>query len=150
MDRPPHRIAHLYGYVVCLIAITVALFHTTSLVDNLLTLAHPLDGGTDFRFASEPSLTSFEAYKATSDRARWTPPNFGNSPVRADSIPDAERLARYTTLRADRISQNRLAAQRGIIKNVLFLVLAWLLFRFHWRWLKRIPDDVPPRPGQAP
>src|SRR5947209_10091376 len=108
MERP-NRVAQLYGYAVCLIAVVVFLTSANSFVENLFTAANPLRGGGD-RFGMQASVTSFEAYRATVNRdSRVTGPvaSGANPP----SLPDSVLRARYDVLRADRLDQARFDAE---------------------------------------
>src|SRR5437868_4431233 len=99
MERP-NRVAQLYGYAVCLIAVVVFLASANSFVENLFTAANPLRGGAD-RFGIQPSVTSFEAYRATVNReARMNGPAASGAQI--GSLPDSTLRARYEVLRADR------------------------------------------------
>jgi hypothetical protein len=132
----PERVPQLYGYAVCLIALIWALISTVSIIQNALSLSAPeLRTSTDFGW--EPSVTSFEAFRATYERAR----RMGMDPrdTRVDSVPEAELQRRYQALRADRIQRARFEARRDLIGSGLSLVIAILLFAFHWRWLRRGP-----------
>ena len=130
----PERVPQLYGYAVCLIALIWALVSSVSIIQNALSLSAPeMRGSSDFGW--EPSVTSFEAFRATYDRAR----RMGMDPrdARIDSVPEPELQRRYQALRADRIQRARFEARRELITSGLSLVIAILLFTFHWRWLRR-------------
>ncbi|HEU5358882.1 MAG TPA: hypothetical protein VFU45_07175, partial [Gemmatimonadales bacterium] len=92
MDKP-NRIAQVYGYAVCLVAIVVALITIGSIVNSAFERANPLESGSTFG----PSLTSFDAYKAT---YRQTPATAGTAAA-ADTMPEAALRARYDALASD-------------------------------------------------
>src|SRR5947209_1572892 len=97
----PNRVAQLYGYAVCLIAVIVFLVSANSFVENAFTAANPLRGGGD-RFGMQPSVTSFEAYRATVNReTRLNGPAASGAP--STSLPDSVLRARYEVVRADRL-----------------------------------------------
>lgn len=131
----PERVPQLYGYTVCLVALIWSITSVLSIVGNVLTLSAPeLRGSMEFGW--EPSVSSFEAFRTTYDRAR----QFGtpdNREGRVDSIPEAELRRRYEALRADRMQRARFDARREIIIGALSLVISAALFVFHWRWLRR-------------
>lgn len=131
----PERVPQLYGYTVCLIALIWALISVISIVGNALSLSAPeLRGISGYGF--EPSISSYEAFRTTYDRARLlSGPN--PNEAKLDSIPDAELRRRYEGLRADRILRARFEAKRELILGSLSLLIAAALFAFHWRWLKR-------------
>jgi hypothetical protein len=131
----PERVPQLYGYTVCLIALIWGLMSAVSIVENALSFSAPeLRGASEYNWG-EPSVTSFEAFRATYDRAR----RMGADPrdTRLDSVPEPELRRRYEALRADRIRRARFEARREIIIDTLSLAIASALFAFHWRWLRR-------------
>jgi len=138
MERPS-RVAQLYGYTVCLIAVVVFLASTNSLLENAFTLSNPLQSR-ESDFGIEPSVSSLEAYRATYDRERQLRGGAGVA-VAADSVPEAVLRARYEVLRSDRIQRVRFHAQRALATSTLSLILAIALFVIHWRWL-RAPSQV--------
>ena len=131
----PERVPQLYGYTACLIGLIWALSSAVSVIDNALTLSAPELRETD-RYGMEPSVTSFEAFRASYDRVRrFSAPDPRD--VKLDSVPEPELRRRYEALRADRIAQGRFQARRAIIRDTLSFVIAAALFVFHWRWLRR-------------
>ena len=139
MDRP-NRVAQLYGYTVCLIAVIVFLISANSLVDNMFDLANPL-ASQAAQFGPGGSVTSFEAYRATADRDRPVagPPG---AVAAHDTISESELRSRYEALRADRLASVRFQASRDLTTSALLLVLAIILFVTHWRWLRSRAEDV--------
>jgi hypothetical protein len=134
----PERVPQLYGYTVCLIALVVGLTSLTSVVQNALTLGNPsYNTESPWNDWSEPSVTSFEAFRVTYDRARELRlgPNASSTPP--EPVPEAELRRRYEALRADRIARTRVRAQRELVTNGLMLAVAIVLFTVHWRWVKR-------------
>jgi hypothetical protein len=145
MERPS-RVAQLYGYTVCLIAVVVFLVSTNSLLENAFVLSNPLQAPESGYGFPEPSVASFESYRATYDRERQMRSG-PDAPAVRDSVPEAAMRARYEVLRADRISRVRFQAQRALATSTLSLILAIALFAIHWRWL-RSRSDVGPTPGE--
>ena len=135
------RVPQLYGYTACLIGLVWALTSAMSLVEHLLERSEPaLVTRSEFSWG-EPSITSFEAFRATYDRAqRFGPGEPAATP--ADSIPEPELRRRYEALRADRIAQARFRTRNGIVTSTLGLVLGAALLLFHWRWLGRRGIDA--------
>ena len=137
MERPD-RVPQLYGYIVCLIALLWALTSVVSLIDNAFTLSAPAYH-TQNQFGPEPSITSFEAFRLTYERAG----HYGGpvSPrAKVDSVPETELRQRYAALRADRIAATVVTAQQALVTHAVTLLLALGLFIFHWRWLRRRAD----------
>jgi hypothetical protein len=87
-------------------------------------------------FGIEPSITSFEAFRLTYDRAR----RFSAadpSESKLDTVPEVELKRRYDVYRADRIAATEVAARQALVTKGLSLLLAAGLFAFHWHWLRR-------------
>ena len=126
------RIAQLYGYTVCLVAVVTFLISFSSLVGAWFDLGNPLEADRQF---FDASLTSFEAYKATYQRS--TEIRFRPDQARPDTLPEPALRARYEALRADQIARVHFQAVRSITTSSLILVLAVVLFVVHWRWLRR-------------
>jgi hypothetical protein len=129
------RVPQLYGYSVCLIAIVVMLVNVSSIVNTTFTLSDPLASNAAFGWGGA-ILTSFEAYKATMDRAPMVMPST-SAEVTAPKLTDAELRARYEALRADHMARTRLDARRDITESILMLLIAAALFAWHWRWVRR-------------
>jgi hypothetical protein len=134
-ERGADRIPQFYGYTVCLIALLWGLTSVVKVADGALALSAP-DIRNGFDFGYEPSVSSFEAFRNTYDRARMAGmPYPQTSPPPA--IPEDELHKRYEALRADRIRRGTITAQRQIVTSLLSLFLSAGLFVFHWRWVKR-------------
>ena len=145
MERPS-RVAQLYGYTVCLIAVVVFLISTNSMLENAIALSNPLQTR-ESEFGFEPSVSSFESYRATYDRERQMRSGPGAATV-TDSMPEAVLRRRYEALRADRIERVRFQAKRALATSSLSLILAIALFVIHWRWL-RSRSDLGATPSEA-
>ena len=141
----PERVAQLYGYTVCLIAVIMAITSILGIVEAAFNRAAPQIAETGEWGWQEPSVSSFEAYRATYDRAQ----QFRSSPdaPKPDTVPEAELRRRYEAFRADRIERVRFKARRSLVTNTLTLLLAAGLFAWHWRWVRR---RVPVESGAAP
>lgn len=135
------RVPQLYGYTACLIGLVWAISSAMSLVEHFLERSEPaLATQSEFSWA-EPSVTSFEAFRATYDRTqRFGPGEPTATP--ADSIPEPELRRRYEALRADRIAQARFRTRNGIVVSTIGLLLGTALLLFHWRWLGRRGMDA--------
>lgn len=142
----PQRVPQLYGYTACLIALIVGLASVKSLAESALTISDPTHSSSaPWGDWAEPSVTSFEAFRATYDKAREM--RARPDEPRAEPLPDAELKRRYEALRADRIERNRVAAKRSLVINTFTLLVAIALFVLHWRWLRGragIVTQLPP------
>ena len=137
----PERVPQLYGYTVCLVTLLWSLSTAIAIVENLQTLMSPAYYHQN-EYGIEPSITSFEAFRMTYDRARRLGTPDANAKI--DTVPEAELRKRSETLRADRIATAEVKARQSIVKNAVSLLLAIGLFVFHWRWLRRQPTISTP------
>lgn len=147
------RAPEVYGYTVCLIAVIVALISVSGLLDATFAIANPLGGDTSASWNTEDdvrSLRSLDAYRASATKTStgayvFRHRVFGANGMTAiaDTLSDAEVRARYETLSADRLSEQRFKAIKGFVTNALMLVFAVALFAWHWRWLRR-PQTASP------
>jgi hypothetical protein len=136
MERS-NRIAHLYGYTVCLISLVIALISLVSLLNAAFDRANPLQS--EYPFGT--SLASFESYKATYrreqtmfDRAEGAKP---------DTVSEAALRTRYAALVQDRIAASRYRTAKSLTIGTLFLLLSIILFATHWRWVRKISAQQP-------
>ena len=130
----PERVAQLYGYTVCLIALVIALTSLHGIVDALFDRAAPHLAETFEWGWQEPSVTSFEAYRASREREEV---RSGTDSPKPDTVPETELRRRYEALRADRTERVRFQARRSLVTNSLSLLLGVGLFAWHWRWVRR-------------
>jgi hypothetical protein len=131
----PERVPQLYGYTMCLIGLLWALSSIIGLVGSVQELTAPAYHNQN-EFGIEPSITSFEAFRLTYDRAR----RFSAadpSESKLDTVPEVELKRRYDVYRADRIAATEVAARQALVTKGLSLLLAAGLFAFHWHWLRR-------------
>lgn len=131
VDRPS-RMAHLYGYTVCLISLIVGLITISSILNSAFDRGNPLQSDSPFG----TSLSSFESYKATYrreqtmyDRAEGAKP---------DTLSEASLRTRYDALVRDRIDTTRYRTGKSITIGLIFLLISLTLFATHWRWLRRL------------
>jgi len=127
MDKP-NRVRQWYGYAVCLAAVITGLICVAGALNNAFDLSNPIAAAGRFG----ESLSSFEAYQATQGR----PPD---QRAVADTVSEATLRARFEALRADRIGQRIFQARKGLVINVIMMLIAIGLFIFHWRWVRHLP-----------
>lgn len=129
----PNRIRQIYGYTVCLIAVVTSLICIGGAVSNAIDLTNPLmaAGGYD------DSLSSFDAWMAT--HPKFTPQT-GDAAARDTASVETQR-ARFEALRTSRISHQVFRARKGLIGQLLLLIIAVGLFATHWRWMRRLQSD---------
>lgn len=142
------RVQQLYGYAVCLVAIITALIAASNLVDAAFARMDPVRAA-ESRYGYEGSLSSFEAYQATApSQGRGNSgmaPRMNDTATAADTLSTAELRNRYEVLREDRIGRMSFDANQRLVKHGVLLIVAVLLFVWHWRWLRSKHDDeLPP------
>jgi hypothetical protein len=131
----PDRVPQLYGYTVCLVGLLWALSSLVGLMESAQALAAPAYHRQN-EFGTEPSITSFEAFRLTYDRARrFNAPDPSESKL--DTVAEADLRRRYEVYRADRIAATEVEARQALVMKGVSLLLAAGLFAFHWRWLRR-------------
>lgn len=139
MERT-ERVPQLYGYSVCLVAIVVALVSLATIVNKSFTLANPLRSvGGEFGWMGNPSLTSFEAYRATYGVSRYVMMGSreGGQAPSTQEPTEVELRQRYEALRADQIGRTRFDAARDLTGSAILLLVSAGLFVSHWRWVRR-------------
>lgn len=133
MDKPqekPHKVAQLYGYSVCLVAVVTILISVTSMVGAIFDLSNPLHAG----WYNGPNMASFETYKMDVLRSQGQ----GDEKSARGYIPDDETLRlMYEAAKADRIQRVGFQARRTLTTHGLLLVVCATLFVGHWMWIRR-------------
>ena len=129
-----NRIARIYGYLVCVIAIGVFLVCASSIVGALYDRANPLNAET-----YSDVLTSFDGFKAS--HGNENPAHHGDKASAApDTLTDAALRLTYDALVANRISQVRFETAKTLGTSGLLLLLSVGLFAVHWWWVRRLRD----------
>lgn len=132
MERS-NKIAQAYGYAVCFIAIVTLLFSSKSIIDASFDLAAPLRAD---RYMSGMNLTSFESYKRERIERRDRPAPVAGGPAQQE-LTDAELRKLFEDERANHTEYVKFRAMRSLVSNILLVVIAFILFITHWRWLRR-------------
>jgi hypothetical protein len=135
MERP-ERVPQLYGYTVCLVAIVVMLASVSTIVEQSFAISDPLTSTSSFGWAGEPSLTSFEAYKATRDMTFPGMANDNREAAQRAEPTESELRTRYEALRTDRMRSVRRRSQRELASSGILFLIAAALFSWHWRWVR--------------
>lgn len=127
------RVAQIYGYLVCLVAVIAFLISITQLVNSMIDLTDPIHAG--WNQAGAPSLASYENYKLDILKSA----NKGDESATAAYVPDEVTLkAMYQAAVDDKIQLEKHRAYRAIILNGLLVLICILLFVTHWRWMKKL------------
>jgi hypothetical protein len=122
-------IGRIYGYVVCLIAISVALWSVGVLVQAVFDLGDPMHASRAYEYGSH-DLSSFEAFKLDVLRSGGT--------ATKQYVPDDKTLrAMYKAARGDRIAFALRRARIDLVVRSLLIVVCIALFATHWKWLHK-------------
>ena len=127
-------IAQIYGYLVCLVAVITILISVGTMVNAILDLGDPLHAGTTWSREGTPSLASYENYKMDILKA----PQKQADNAKA-FVPEEQTLrAMYNAAREDKIQSERHQANKTIVVDILLIVICFVLFIIHWRWMKSL------------
>jgi len=135
----PHRMAQIYGYTVCLVAVIAFIICVAQIVTSIIDMGDPLHAQGIFVMAGTPSLASFENYKMDILK------NSKNDEQKTGSnwTPDDQTLrSMYQAARNDRINQANHISFRSIITNGLIILISIILFTFHWLWMRRLSKTI--------
>ena len=140
------RVPQLYGYTACLMGLLMAIMSILSITEAALTLSSP-QYSTESEWVGwdQPSVTSFEAFRATYDRGREL--RAGPDAPPPEPVAEPELRRRYEALREDRIARTSTQARRNLVTSVLSLLIGAGLFVFHWRWLRSLGRVRQPESG---
>src|SRR6266540_4263387 len=131
-----NRIAQIYGYAVCLVAIIVTMISVKQIVDATFNLASPLRAE---GYGRGGPLTSYSAYRREQLQRSSAPMRTRAGPPAGDSVnavpSETELRQMFEDERLEQISNVRFRAMRTLITGVLMIIIASTLFFMHWRWL---------------
>jgi hypothetical protein len=135
-----NRIAQVYGYAVCLVAIIVIMISVAQIVNAAFNLASPLRAEA---YGRGGPLTSYSAYRREQLQRSNAPMRTRAGPPAGDSVnavpSETELRQMFEDERLEQIGNVRFRAMRTLITSVLMIIIASGLFFMHWRWLRR--DD---------
>ena len=133
-----NRIAQVYGYAVCLVAILTILIGVTQIVNAAFNLSSPLRAE---GFGRGGSLTSYSSYKREQLQRVNAPERSRAGVTGRDSVTavptDAEIRQMFEDERLEQIGNVRFRAMRTLVTSMLVILIATGLFFMHWRWLRR-------------
>jgi hypothetical protein len=136
-----NRIAQAYGYAVCFIAVVTILVSTSAIVKSLFDLSDPLRAEGYGR-----SLTSFSSYKREQNQRAGQPirvrPTSPAPDSAAQPLSDTELRQMFEDDRLDQMGSVRFRSMKTLVSSILIMVVAFVLFFIHWRWLRREDQKV--------
>jgi hypothetical protein len=136
MERT-NRIAQIYGYAVCLVAIVTILISITQIVNAAFNLSSPLRAE---GYGRGGPLTSYTAYRREQLQRASAPERTREGPLVRDSAgtpTEAEIRQAFEDERLEQIGNVRFRAMRTLVTSTLLIIIASGLFFMHWRWLRR-------------
>jgi hypothetical protein len=120
-----NKMAQVYGYVVCVVAIITFLISVSGLIMSLIDKGDPMLS----RYQGNQKLVSFEHYKAEALK---------NVTKDAAYIPQDNSLQEmYEAEKAEYLARAEHSIQKNIIVNIVVIVIALSLFFVHWVYLVR-------------
>jgi hypothetical protein len=131
----PHRMAQIYGYIVCLVAVITFIICLSVIIPSIIDLSDPLHAGSGFVMQGSPSLASFENYKMDILKSGGKE---GQQNAQA-YVPDDNTLrAMYEAAKSDRIQSAKHQSTRSIIVSCIIMIVSIALFLSHWIWLRKL------------
>jgi hypothetical protein len=135
----PHRMAQIYGYTVCLVAVITFIICISNIIPSIMDLSDPLHAGASFQFTGTPSLASYENYKMDILKSAKS----DDQKIGTNYIPDDKTLrSMYEAAKADRINQNNHSSIRTIMVSGLIILISIVLFITHWLWMRRLSKTI--------
>jgi len=129
MEKAPRLVPTIYGYLVCLISIVVLLVSVSMIVGSLFNLHDPLRANGIY---GGNSLSSLQSYKATLASP------VSSAGVAQPALAQNEVQAAYDAAKNDQIAAVRFDAFRSVTTGGIMILIAFILFFTHWRWLGRL------------
>jgi hypothetical protein len=127
------KMAQIYGYLVCLVAVITFLICIASLISAIFDLGDTLHAA--WTPDGTPSLASYENYNA--DILKSAPA--GDEAAKTSYIPDNQTLrAMFEAAKNHKIQSVRHDSNRTIIINSILLIICFALFITHWRWMRKL------------
>jgi hypothetical protein len=131
----PKLIPQIYGYLVCLVTVITFLISLTTLVNALIDRTDPMYANSSYMAEKSSNLASFEIYKA--DLMKSTKGE--TDATKSSYVPDDKTLrAMYETARAEKIRSELHQINRTIIVDCFLIVICFILFLTHWRWMRKL------------
>ena len=134
----PHRMAQIYGYIVCLVAVITFIICLANFIPAIMDLGDPLHAGSMFGMQNSPSLASYENYKMDILKSSGKE---GEQSTQS-YVPDDQTLrTMYEAAKEDRIQTSRHQSTRTIVVSSIVMLLSIVLFLSHWMWMRKLTLD---------
>lgn len=137
----PHKMAQVYGYIVCLVAVITFIICLANIIPSIIDLGDPLHSANMFNPQGSPSLASFEIYKMDILKSSAEK---GTGEIKSFIPDDATLKSMYEAAKSDKIQTALHIARRSIIVNGLIIIVSIILFTSHWIWMRSlVKKEVP-------
>jgi hypothetical protein len=131
----PHRMAQIYGYIVCLVAVITFIICLANIIPAILDLGDPMHAGSVFSMQGSPSLASFENYKMDILKSSSKE---GEQKDQA-YVPDDQTIrSMFEAAKSDKIQTARHQSIRTITVSSIIILVSIALFITHWMWMKKL------------
>jgi hypothetical protein len=121
------RIAQIYGYAVCLVAVIVFVANIGDFTSNVIALGDPLHAEPRFSGRDNSSLSSYETYRIDQEETVERQSRNQASGEHITLPSDSALRARYSALRSASEGDARAAIRRELAQSaVLLAVSCWL------------------------
>ena len=135
----PHRMAQIYGYTVCLVAVIAFLICVANIIPATMDLSDPMHAGSSYVPPGTPSLASFDNYKM--DILKSSSKENGQAAL--NYIPDDKTLkSMYDAAVSDKILSANHSSMRTIVVSGLIIAICIVLFTVHWIWMRKLSKSV--------
>ena len=130
-----NRIAQVYGYLVCLVAVITLLISVTNLFNAVIDQNDPLHA--EMFYGGNTNISSYETYRLDKLRSYQ-----GTDSLQKAYTPDEKTIKEmFNAEKNERILTVKHRTFRSIIVYSILTVLALVLFFGHWRWLRRLGKE---------
>lgn len=115
---------HVYGYIVCIISVSIFLSCIASLVNAVMNRMDPIHSSYDSQ-----NLASFEAYRLEQIKSF----NVREGEQKREIPNDQELRKVYDALRQEKIDRVVFDSNKSIIVSSILIALSIILFWTHWQ-----------------
>ena len=135
----PHRMAQVYGYLVCLVAVITFIICLADIIPSIMDLGDPMHAGSVYSMQSQPSLASFEKYKM--DILKSSEKDKSENALAY--VPDDNTLrVMYNAAIEDKKLTAIHRAKRSIMVSSIIILVSVVLFVTHWIWMRNLMKKI--------
>jgi len=135
----PHRMAQIYGYIVCLVSVITFIICLANIISSIIDLGDPMHSGSIYNMQNSPSLASFENYKMDILKSK----DKESAENTQAYMPDDQTIhAMYEAARSEKKQNAVHIAKRSIIVSSIIILFSIILFITHWMWMRRLTKTI--------